>query len=84
MMTRDLISRSVDEPGISYFAGEAAAMFLDSLETPYLQELKVRADWLVYHLGDYTDAALDALMRRFFDTWVVEFQTVERSLGVGA
>jgi hypothetical protein len=57
------------------------AMFLDSLRTPYLAALKDRAHWLVYHLADYTDAALDALMREFFDTWVVEFQDVERSLG---
>lgn len=81
MMTRDLVIRAVDEHGISYCAGEAAAMFLDSLQTPYLIALKSRADWLVYHLGDYTDAALDELMRRFFDTWVMEFQNVERSLG---
>jgi len=56
-------------------------MTRDSLRTPYLAALKDRADWLVYHLGDYTDSALDELMRKFFDTWVVEFQNVERSLG---
>ncbi len=84
MMTRDLVARVVDENGISYRAGESTAMFLDSLRTPYLAALKDRADWLVYHLADYTDAALDALMRKFFDTWVVEFQNVERSLGAHA
>ena len=84
MMTRDLVVRVVDEYGISYRAGESAAMFLDSLRAPYLTALKSRADWLVYHLADYTDAALDALMRKFFDTWVVEFQNVERSLGARA
>jgi hypothetical protein len=84
MMTRDLVVRVVDENGISYRAGESAAMFLDSLETPYLTALKSRADWLVYHLADYTDSALDALMRKFFDTWVVEFQNIERSLGARA
>jgi hypothetical protein len=81
MMTRDLIARHVDESGIRYCAGEAAAMFLDSLRTPYLIELKKRADWLVAHLASYDDNAFDVLMRRFFDTWVVEFQNVERSLG---
>ena len=84
MMTRDLVVRVVDEQGISYRAGEMAAMFLGSLRTPYLKALMSRADWLVYHLADYTDAALDGLMREFFDTWVVEFQTVERSLGASA
>jgi hypothetical protein len=84
MMTKDLIDRMVDDSGIKYCAGEAAAMFLESLRTPYLNALKSRANWLVYHLADYTDAALDNLMRQFFDRWVIEFQDIERSLGVTA
>jgi hypothetical protein len=84
MMTRDLVVRVIDEQGISYRAGEAASMFLDSLSTPYLAALKDRAEWLVYYLADYTDKELDALMRKFFNTWVVEFQNVERSLGARA
>jgi hypothetical protein len=81
MMTRDLVVRLIGDDGIFYRAGENAAMFLDSLQTPYLAALKDRADWLVYHLAYYTDPDLDTLMREFFDTWVVEFQDVERSLG---
>lgn len=84
MMTRDLVVRVIDEQGISFQAGESAAMFLDSLRTPYLSALKDRAEWLVYHLADCTGTELDALMRKFFDTWVVEFQNVERSLGARA
>lgn len=84
MMTRDLVVRVIDEQGISFRAGESAAMFLDSLRTPYLSALKDRAEWLVCHLADYTGTELDALMRKFFDTWVVEFQNVERSLGARA
>lgn len=82
MMTRDLVVRLVDEDGISYRAGEAAAMFIDSLRTPYLKGLNSRASWLMYHLADYSDGALDNLMREFFDRWVVEFQDAEQSLGV--
>jgi hypothetical protein len=81
MMTRDLITRRVDDDGIRFCAGEAAAMFLDSLRTPYLKGLKDRAGWLVHHLADYSDDEFDALMRRFFDMWMVEFQDIERSLG---
>jgi hypothetical protein len=84
MMTRDLVARRVDNDGIRYCAGEAAAMFLDALRTPYLKGLKDRARWLVHHLADYSDAEFDGLMRRFFDMWVVEFQDVERSLGAGS
>lgn len=81
MMTRDLITRLVQDDGIRYRAGEAAAMFLDALRAPYLKGLKDRAGWLVHHLADYTDGEFDDLMRQFFDTWVIEFQHVEQSLG---
>jgi hypothetical protein len=81
MMTRDLVTRLVRDDGIRYRAGEAAAMFLDSLRTPYLKGLKDRAGWLVHHLAHYTDGEFDVLMRRFFDAWVIEFQHAEQSLG---
>ncbi len=81
MMTRDLITRLIQDDGIRYCAGEAAAMFLDSLRTPYLEGLKDRAEWLVHHLANYTDEEFDGLMHQFFNTWVMEFQHVEQSLG---
>ena len=84
MMTRDLVARHVDQNGILYCAGEAAAMYLDSLRTPYLMALKSRAHWLVDHLADYDSAEFDRLMRRFFDTWLVEFQNVEQSVGTAS
>ena len=84
MMTRDLVARRVEPTGIRYCAGEAASMFVDALRSPYLVALKARADWLVHHLADYSDDEFDALMRRFFDMWVVEFQDVERSFGVAS
>lgn len=82
MMTRDLVARRVNETGISYCAGEAAATFVDALRTPYHVAMRERAEWLVRHLADYSNDAFDQLMRGFFDTWVVEFQNVEQSLGV--
>ena len=81
MMTRDLVVREITDEGIKYGAGENAATFLSSLTTDYLQSLKERASWLVEFLGDYADEQFRAVMRRFFDDWVEEFQTVERSLG---
>lgn len=81
MMTRDLVVRRAEDDGIRYCAGEAAAMFLDSLRTPYLQRLKECASWLVEHLADYNDEAFHSLMQRLFDAWVVEFQNMESSLG---
>lgn len=84
MMTRDLIAREVYTNGIRYRAGETACFFLDSLQTPYLRALRLRADWLVKHLAHYSDDDFDRLMRKFFDSWIVEFQAVEQSLGSDA
>ena len=77
MMTRDLVERDVSEEGISYRAGDAAAMFLESLTTPYICALKERAKWLTNRLSDYDEAEFDAMMHEFFDRWIVEFQDIQ-------
>lgn len=77
MMARDLIERDVSENGISYRAGDAAAVFLESLTTPYIRALKDRAAWLTNRLAGYDEAAFDTMMREFFDQWMVEFQDVQ-------
>jgi hypothetical protein len=82
MMTRDLVEREFGAEGIRYRAGENAAPFLSSLESDYLKALKQRAVWLVESLGDHNEEQFRAVMRRFFDRWVEEFQAAERSLGV--
>jgi hypothetical protein len=82
MMTRELIDREFHPDGIRYRAGESATLFLSSLQTPYLVALKERAQWLVEHFKDYTNTAFRDLMRDFYDNWVIEFQNVERHLGI--
>jgi hypothetical protein len=82
MMTRELIDREFHPDGICYRAGESATLFLNSLQTPYLVALKERAQWLVDHFKNYTDTAFRDLMRDFYDSWIIEFQNVERSLGI--
>jgi len=77
MMTRDLIERDVGEQGITYRAGDAAAMFLESLTTPYICALKERAQWLTSRLSSYDEDAFDVMMREFFDQWMVEFQDTQ-------
>jgi hypothetical protein len=81
MMTRDLVAREVYAHGIRYKAGEAATLFMQSIQTPYLLALKERADWAVTYFSGRTDEEFDSLMRSFFDNWVVEFQAAETSLG---
>lgn len=82
MMTRDLIEREFGSEGIRYRAGENASPFLSSLESDYMKEIKQRAAWLVTALGDHNDEQFRAVMRRFSDHWIEEFQAAERSLGV--
>lgn len=81
MMARDLVRREIMADGIKYGAGENAATFLSSVSSVYLRELKGRADWLVSALGNHSDQQFKAVMRKFFDRWVEEFQHVERSMG---
>ena len=81
MMSRDLVERQATAIGIQYNAGENAAAFLDSLRTPYLVQLKLRADWLINHFKDQPDEVFNRTIQSFFDNWVVEFQEFEQSLG---
>lgn len=81
MMTRDLVEREVTSEGIKYGAGENAATFLSSVSSNYLLSLKDRAVWLVETIGDLTDEQFKGMMRRFFDKWVEQFQSIEQSLG---
>jgi hypothetical protein len=84
MMTRDLIVREVTSEGIKYIAGENATTFLSSVSSLYLLALRERAVWIIEVLGKHSEEQFKGVMRRFFDTWVEEFQQVERSLGVEA
>lgn len=82
MMTRDLVNREISSEGIQYCAGENAAPFLELLQTDYLRALKERAVWLVKELASHSEVEFRAIMHRFFDQWIEEFQIVERSLGI--
>jgi hypothetical protein len=81
MMSRDLVEQEPQEAGLMYVAGENAAAFLDALQSSYLLKLKDRANWLIGHFNDYTDAEFKAIIRQYFDDWMIEFQEFERSIG---
>jgi hypothetical protein len=81
MMTRELVSRQVGPDGIQYVAGENAVPFLGAIQSDYVRALQERARWLVHNLGAMAEGEFRALLRRFFDQWVEEFQNVERSMG---
>lgn len=81
MMSRDLIERTTDATGIKYLAGELSETFLRSLTSPYLLELKKRAEWVVNKYGNLEEDDLRQTTRVFFDTWIEEFQNTKQSLG---
>jgi hypothetical protein len=82
MMTRNLVERHFLPDGIRYRAGENAIPFLSSLTSEYLLQMEQRAAWLIRRFGDQSEIHFRAVMRRFFDHWVEEFQASEWSLGV--
>jgi hypothetical protein len=81
MMTRELVGRQIRPDGILYVAGENAVPFLGAVQSAYVKALQERARWLVRHLGAMPDNEFRAVLRQFFDRWVEEFQSVERSMG---
>jgi hypothetical protein len=81
MMSRDLVEQEPQEIGLMYVAGENAAAFLDALQSSYLLKLKDRANWLIGHFCEYTDAEFNAIIRQYFDDWMIEFQEFELSIG---
>ena len=81
MMTRKLVHREITPNGFKYSAGENAATFLTSTSSAYLRQLNMRAGWLAETLGSHSDVEFKAVMRRFVDDWVEEFEYMEHSAG---
>jgi hypothetical protein len=81
MMMRQLVTREVSAAGFLYRAGENAVLFLDSMASAYLLELKRSAAWLVSTFGDTSEPEFRRFMQSYLERWVEEFQIAERSLG---
>ncbi|MCC3243807.1 threonine transporter [Methylocystis sp. WRRC1] len=84
MISRSLICREPSLAGITFVAGDAAAPFLDSLASPYLERMKERADWIAAYFKDRPQEAVAETVQQIFDKWVAEFQDLERSWGASA
>ena len=77
MMSKGLIERFTVAEGIEYAAGETASPYLASLSAPYTLRLRERAQWLVNNFESLTTNELRALIRRFFERWTSEFESVK-------
>lgn len=80
MASRTLVQRHARPEGILYCAGEISETFLSSLTSPYIDALRVRADWVAKNFADMDDDAFREAIRNYFDRWVEEFQAVHQSL----
>jgi len=72
--SRGLIERRFDPQGFLYAATEQSASFLDSLSSPYAQELRARARWVVESLGELSAEELQEIVGQHLDQWGAEFE----------
>jgi hypothetical protein len=82
MMSKGLVVRHIRGDGISYQAGEMAGTFISSLTAPYLKGLWDCSQWVVDRLGHLSGLQLKEFIAQFFNQWVEEFQSVQRSFGL--
>lgn len=73
MGTRNLVKRHATSEGFRYVAGEEAGSFVDLLQSQYIVELKMRADWLNERVVPMSDSGIAQLVRERMDNWATEF-----------
>ena len=74
MMSRSLVRRELHVQGFLYGAEDSAASFLDNITSPYIVALRDRADWVAATFDDLSTDELDAIVKRLFNAWTIEFQ----------
>lgn len=77
MMSRSLIRRELHVQGLLYSADDSSASFLDNMKSPYILALRDRAEWVAATFDALSTADLDSIVRRLFESWTIEFQTVQ-------
>jgi hypothetical protein len=80
MMSRGLITRTLNSEGMYYGAGEESAVFLSTLSSPYISALRERGEWLSKSFGDLPDDTLFGAMSNIFGKWVLEFQAAHQAI----
>ena len=83
MMSRSLVRREPHAQGILYGAEDSAASFLDNMKSSYIVELRNRAEWVAATFDQLSADELDAIVKRLFEAWTIEFQPVQTSLKAG-
>ena len=74
MMSRSLVRRELHVQGFLYGAEDSAASFLDNMTSPYIVALRNRADWVTATFDELRADEVDAIVKRLFEAWTIEFQ----------
>ena len=77
MMSRSLIRRELHVHGLLYGAEEAAGAFLDNMQSPYITVLRNRSEWVARTFDELSADELDAIVKRLFEAWTIEFQPIQ-------
>jgi hypothetical protein len=81
--SRGLVFESLGPEGVRFGASEAAAQFLDSLDSPYSKLLRDQAAWLYDRFGQVGDVHLQRLVEANLTVWGAEY-TLESVLWLPA
>jgi hypothetical protein len=82
MSTRDLVTASWNDDGITYHVGEASRSMTTSLTSDYLRKLEIRCDWVAEHFGSIDSAALTKQFAESGHLWGAELESVATGVEV--
>lgn len=74
MSTRGLVAVSMDETGITYFAGDTARSMVGALTSPYLRELEVRCRWAAATYSTVSSRHMTEIFAQQGHLWGAEFE----------
>lgn len=81
LVNSGLARMEMQRDGIRFRASENAEGFARLLDTEYAHDLASRAEWVVAHFTDLSDAAMRDAMRMVSGHWAEEFEYTRPSVG---
>lgn len=70
---RGLVAQTPTESGFFYSAEGGAGAFLDALRAPYLERLRVRAEWVIDNFALLKESELHRTFEASLSRWKMEF-----------
>ena len=70
---RGLVSQKMLNSGFTYIAENSAASFLEAHKSPYVEQLRKRAEWVIESFGQLEAEELNHTLRGSLSKWLTEF-----------